>query len=146
MKTRVALLILSGLGLFFLSSCQCDEDILKSNTWILQKYGPEDALISVLDPGSTSAPSPGVVTLTFQDGSVSGNDGCNSFFGVFEQTGCKLQVDSLQNTLVLCSEEIMAQAGAFQTILKSVSSFKTKKGRLRLHTEDDQVLLFHQNE
>lgn len=64
------------------------------------------------------------LTLSFEDGRVSGSAGCNTYFGDYEVSKGTLKVGPLGMTKKLCSPEIMAQEALFSKFLASVDSFK----------------------
>ncbi|GJM35500.1 MAG: hypothetical protein DHS20C18_45010 [Saprospiraceae bacterium] len=123
-------------------ACNCDPATLVNNTWVLTDYGPENATIPALDPAAATPPGNGVVTLSFNGNKVNGKDGCNTYFGVFSQSGCSFSVDSINTTLILCQQDIMTQANAYMTILQAAETFSTKNDKLKLCTGDDRVLIY----
>ena len=140
MNTRLLFYILFITSLFTLASCACDAPTMVSNTWVLEKYGPKNALTPVLDPAP--APGSGVITLSFDGTNVNGSDGCNNYFGSYTQSDCDLSVGNLNTTLIACSPGIMSQASAYTTILRAVTTFRTKTNQLKLCTDDGRLLIF----
>lgn len=124
------------------ASCQCDSDILLNNTWVLEAYGTKGATTEVMDPAAATPPGTGVITLSFNDGNITGSDGCNNYFSSYTLKDCNFSVGSINITLILCSPDIMSQAGAYGTILRDVSTFRTKGNQLILCTDDDRELIY----
>ena len=135
----MGLLLLIGLA-----SCQCDPEIMLNNTWVLEAYGPSGSTTEVMDPASATPPGTGVITLAFNDNNITGNDGCNSYFSSYTLDECNFSVGNINSTLILCSPEIMSQAGAYSTILRDVTTFRTKGNQLILCTADDRELIYRQ--
>ena len=61
------------------------------------------------------------LTLTFQDGQVSGSSGCNRFHGQFTVEGSALQIRPLATTRKACEDEVMTQEQAFLRALESAA-------------------------
>jgi len=133
--------VISIFALLTIAACHCDESVLVSNTWVLEKYGPEDVLVDVLHPGAPP-PGSGIITLGFDGDQVKGSDGCNSYFGPFSQSGCDFSPGTLSSTLILCFDDIKTQEDAYMDILGDVKTFSTKNGQLKLCTDDNRVLIY----
>lgn len=74
--------------------------------WLLRAFGEEQ----MVRYDETTTP----VTILFnQDGSVSGNAGCNNFTGGFTDDGATITVGPLATTMMMCPEEAMAVETAF---------------------------------
>lgn len=81
------------------------------------------------------------VTLNFQDGAVSGSDGCNSYSSTYQSSDGKLTIDkNIISTMMACDETIMQQASAFTAALPQVSSFKIDGEQLTLLNADGETL------
>lgn len=70
------------------------------------------------------------------DGSISGNGGCNKFFGSLQTTDGGISVGELGATRMACPQQIMDQETAFMQALQDVASFKLGDNTLRLLSED----------
>lgn len=81
------------------------------------------------------------VTLRFEDGRVSGTDGCNRYSGAYTASDLQLQFDgSMATTMMACSEPVMEQANAFMTALAKVRSYRIAAGQLILLSADDALV------
>lgn len=100
---------------------------LAGTTWLLESLAPGGSL----RPALTTAE----VTLTFSDdGRVSGNAGCNSFFGQYASTtDGTLSVSGLGSTKMFCHEPgVMQQEQDFLTALAQAERYEVINGRLTI--------------
>jgi heat shock protein HslJ len=133
-----------AIPLFFacLAGCHCDKNKLIGPIWVLEKYGPESALQTVI-----SAPPPAQTEIRLQldnTNRFTGSDGCNTIFGAYASTGkCQIRFDSISTTLIFCSANgIMQQAATVTAILKKVNTFKVTDTTLELCAPDKDVLQY----
>jgi heat shock protein HslJ len=101
--------------------------------WKLTSYGP------------AASPQPAVSNaeagLTFnQDGTVSGNSGCNGFGGNYKVEDDKITFDQITSTLMACDEARMAQENAVHQVLTDTATYKIEGSNLSL-TNNDMVLV-----
>jgi len=81
------------------------------------------------------------VTLRFEDGRVSGTDGCNRYSGAYTASGGQLQFDErMATTMMACTDPLMEQANAFMAALAQVRSYRIAAGQLILLSADDALL------
>ena len=96
-------------------------------------------------PVSTQANS----TISFEDAvSVTGNGGCNRFFGTVKLTGDVLEVGPLGTTRMACPETIMDQENRFLKALEATRSYRLDDATGLLYFSDEQgklVLRLSQN-
>ena len=90
------------LALFVLTACSnAGEDI--SGDWTLVSYG---------DAASPTPAQPAVDTsITFADGQMSGNVGCNGFGGNYELKGDKITFSGIMSTMMYCEETSAQEQG-----------------------------------
>ena len=81
------------------------------------------------------------VTATFNDGQLSGNGGCNSYFGSYTVDGSSLTVTPAGTTMMACPEDVMAQEQAFMAALSSSSSYQVTGDTLQIMNSDGAVIL-----
>jgi heat shock protein HslJ len=96
--------------------------------WTVTSYYAGTAVTSVL----------GGVTLTakFEDGTVSGNTGCNSFNGPYEIDGQDITIGPLASTLAACpTEELTTQETNYLNALQLAKTFEVAGSRLDLFRE-----------
>ena len=75
------------------------------------------------------------------DGSISGNGGCNKFFGSLETTEGGISVGELGATRMACPPEIMDQEAAFMQVLQAAAKFELGDNGLQLLGDDGGVLV-----
>jgi heat shock protein HslJ len=104
--------------------------------WILESFGQEDALVSVLE-GTEIA-----FEFDAEGGQVSGSAGCNSFFGEFDLNGDQLSFGPLGATRMACEPAIMDQETSFLDALQATESVQIDDGQLKIGNREGQVLIF----
>ena len=82
----------------------------------------------------------GMFVLFEVDGSITGNGGCNSFFGSLQTTQGELSVGELGSTRMACPSEIMDQEMAFMKALQDATQFEIGENILQLRGEGDDLL------
>ena len=84
------------------------------------------------------------VTALFKDGRVTGNAGCNSYFGDYTHEDTTLSMGAIGMTEMYCTAPgIMEQESAYLSTLALVSSFEIRGNTLELKNVDgESVLLF----
>lgn len=88
--------------------------------------------------------APNEITLTFSDGQVSGNSGCNSFGGSYSVNGDKIQFSQLASTMMACMEPegIMEQEQVILQYLNQVQTYRFEDGKLVLVVSDQETLTY----
>jgi heat shock protein HslJ len=76
------------------------------------------------------------------DGRLSGNSGCNSFFGSYRAGGNTISISEFGSTSMFCAEPegVMQQEAEFLAILPNAASFRLDGDRLDLRDADDQFI------
>jgi heat shock protein HslJ len=98
--------------------------------WEVTGYYPGNAITSVLG-GVT-------MTATFEDGTVSGTTGCNSFNGAYEIDGQNITIGPLASTLAACpTPELDTQETNYLAALELARTFQVAGDRLDLFREGD---------
>ena len=122
-------LVLSAF-LLIMTGCGNDGLDLSAQTWMLVEVD-----------GAPAVPT-GIATLSFaDDGTLSGNTGCNSFTGSYEIDGSSLTIASpLASSLRACDEEIMSQETAVLQALESTSRFSISGSELELIDDSNKTL------
>jgi len=96
--------------------------------WEVTSYYAGTAITSVL----------GNVTMTakFEDGTVSGNTGCNSFSGPYEIDGQNITIGPLESTLAACpTPELDTQQTSYLNALQLAKTFQVTGDQLDLFRE-----------
>lgn len=81
------------------------------------------------------------LSLTFQDGQVSGDSGCNRFHGSYTLEANALTIQPLATTRRACEETVMAQEQAFLAALQSATTWEVVRGMLDVHRADGERVL-----
>lgn len=120
--------------LLFMALVSCIGDggeQLEGTSWKLVSMGSRPVL-----PG-------GAPTLFFEDGSVGGNAGCNSFGGEYTLRGGQFKFGNLFSTLMACVDnERMDQETTYMKLLGQVDRFELRGGQLILTTTHGEQLVF----
>ena len=119
-----------------ISACTAKNDAPSDpliGSWKLTSYSRADVL--------TPAASDTEAGLTFKDdGTVTGNSGCNALGGNYQVEGEQVTFDQITSTLMACDEARMAQEGAVHQVLTDTATFKIEGKTLTL-TNNDVVLV-----
>jgi heat shock protein HslJ len=102
--------------------------------WKLVSYGPASAL--------TPAVADTEAGLTFNDdGTVTGNSGCNGLGGNYTIEGDQVKFDQIISTLMACDDPRMAQEDAVKQVLTDTANFKIEGNTLTLTNHDMTLIL-----
>ena len=108
---------------------------LDGTTWLLTDYvSPDGALFTV----------PAAVTpmLSFADGSISGNAGCNTFNATYTVTGDVIEIGPIMSTKMACEEPMASVEGAYLAALEAVGKVAIlDDGRLQLWDDGGKTTL-----
>ncbi len=102
---------------------------LQGTQWTLVSFGPDDSQTAVL-PNTE-------LTLSFEDGQINGNAGCNSFFAdaVVNEDG-SLAFSLMGSTLMAClDEDVTQQESNYLAALAQATSYTLADNRLTLQYE-----------
>jgi heat shock protein HslJ len=78
------------------------------------------------------------LTLSFEDGQVSGSAGCNSFHGKYSTEGSQLTLGPLATTRRACEEPLMNQEREFLAALASAVTWSIEGNVLDMHRADGE--------
>jgi heat shock protein HslJ len=81
------------------------------------------------------------VTIVFQDGKISGSDGCNQYFGTYSLEGSKLTITLEGSTMMACPELIMTQGEAFTAGLSSTAAYEIQAKTLTLKNAEGGTVM-----
>lgn len=131
------LLFLAGLFLVFLQGKQMTGQIavgggseLTAVRWRPTYIGPEPV------------PEDAGLWVQFDvDGGISGDAGCNSFFGSLQQTETGIEVGALGSTRMACAEPIMSRESAFLSALQQATLFEVSGDRMNSLDADRTLLI-----
>ncbi|MCA9987528.1 MAG: META domain-containing protein [Anaerolineales bacterium] len=106
-----------------------DNSALDGTTW---------SLLHTIVGGDAIVPVSGnvIAWLSFADGTVSGQSGCNLFSGSATIAGDKLSFGPLAGTRMACEDELMSFESNFLDLLGQVDGFTLTDDTLELHNTD----------
>jgi heat shock protein HslJ len=129
MKRSFLIIALTAILLASCTPTGAQDDLLNGSAWILASLNGQPALAGV------------TVTLNFQDGTLGGSDGCNSYSGSYESSDSELRIGKeIISTMMACAEPVMEQASAFTTALTQAVSIQMDGDQLTLLDKDNQKL------
>ena len=92
--------------------------------------------------GAEPVPADAGVWVQFEvDGSISGNAGCNSFFGSLEKTESGVKVGPLGATRMACPEPAMSRETAFLGALQQATAFEVAGQRMMSLDSEGNLLV-----
>jgi heat shock protein HslJ len=130
MKKYLPLLLIC---ILILSACQSPAAQL-TGTWKLTALGPVESI--------TTAVTDAEATLTFgDDGTVTGNSGCNSIGGEYKIEDKKITFDNLTSTLMACDDARMDQESTITQVLSGTADLEIEDQTLTI-TNNGVSLVF----
>jgi heat shock protein HslJ len=78
------------------------------------------------------------ITLSFEQGIVSGHAGCNSFRAPYSTEGNRIEIGLVGSTMMACPEEQMAQEQEFLAALQSTVNWNLDGNLLDMHRADGE--------
>lgn len=119
---------------------------ITSKTKVEQGMGayPLDGTMWILTGYSQPLVDDMEISLTFDltTGQVSGNSGCNTFFGGFTYEDKQIGFGPMGSTRMACEQEIMDQELLFLNLLAQVNAYEITDNQLTLTTADRETLIF----
>lgn len=129
MQPRKMMVALSMAVELILVGCASSPNTLADTTW---------SLVNLNDQSVKSHPH---ATIKFEDSTISGTDGCNSYSTSYTANGREFSVNkSIAATMMACPEPIMQQASAYITALTQAVTYKTDGNQLTLLDASGKVL------
>ncbi|MDO9084845.1 MAG: META domain-containing protein [Anaerolineaceae bacterium] len=81
-------------------------------------------------------------TLVFDNqGKISGNAGCNNYFGTYQVEGNTLTFQEIGSTKMFCGDGLMAEESAYLAALQEAATYKITGGSLQIYAADDTTLV-----
>jgi heat shock protein HslJ len=108
---------------------------LEGVTWEVTEYNNgRRAVVNTLN-GTT-------LTVSFQNGTLTGNAGCNTIHAPYTRDGDRLTIGPVAATRMHCNDKaVMEQERQFVAALESTTSWAIERDRLDLHRGDGQRVL-----
>lgn len=126
----IALIVVVGF-----TACSGQSSAALNGNWKLVSYGSKS------DPTSAA---PGVdATVTFADGKVNGNVGCNSFGGDYKVSGDTIIFSQIVSTMMACADPLMQQESAVFSVFTDKATFTVDGITLTIVSADgNSVVVF----
>jgi heat shock protein HslJ len=129
MQTPEILVALAMAVELVLGGCTSSPNTLADTRW------------SLVDLNGQSVGSHPQVTLNFEDSTINGRDGCNSYSTTYTVKGGKFSLNkNMAATMMACPEPIMQQAAAYITALTQAAAHKIDGRQLTLLNASGKVL------
>ena len=102
-------------------------------SWQLTSYGPANSPLPAVEDTQAG--------MTFnEDGTVTGNSGCNEFGGNYTVEGDQVTFSEIVSTLIACEEPLMSQEQVVLEVMADSATYNIDGNTLRL-TGDGMVLV-----
>ncbi len=83
------------------------------------------------------------LTLKFEDGTLGGSAGCNSYGGNYEVNADQLTTGEIASTLMACMDDgVMKQESLYLAVLGNAQFFTLSESELRISSSDGGELVF----
>jgi len=110
---------------------------LEGGTWQLVSYSDAGGVQKI--PVANTQ-----VTATFDDGKMTGNASCNSYFAPCRQDGDKLTISNAGSTMMAClAPGVMIQEAAYLEALQRAATFKINAGQLEIVDAKGKTILVY---
>ena len=123
-------------GIVLIAAAFASADDLSGRTWVAEEL--------TID-GTTTEPLPGtVLSALFDNSSVSGIAGCNSYFAGFGTDGSEIRIGLTGSTKMLCAEPpgIMRQEAEYLRLLNLADEFELDRESLTLLADGEAIIVF----
>ncbi|NAS88762.1 hypothetical protein C4E24_03350 [ANME-1 cluster archaeon AG-394-G21] len=118
------------------NATEAPEFDLEGNTWTLTSFMEGDDVQSPIQNTT--------ITAYFENGSITGNAGCNNYFGGYTVDGNAINISkALGTTMMYCEpEEVMQQEYLYLEMLGNVTTCTIAENQLTLSTGDNKTLVY----
>jgi heat shock protein HslJ len=97
--------------------------------------------------GGAPAVETAISTLTFTDGTITGNTGCNGFSTTYEETGSSMVIDpAIAATLMACDPPVMTQEASLFEAFANTAKFEISGSELQLMDDAGGTLARYSSE
>jgi len=108
---------------------------IEGTLWTLESLINSNGELESVQPGT-------VITAQFGDEQISGNAGCNQYFGAYTSEEDSLSITVIGFTEMYCApEEVMEQEGKYLTALESMISYQIIADRLEIFNGSGETAL-----
>ena len=116
-----------------LSEEQQKEWVLKNSNWVLNDWVADS--ISIL----TLSEKPITLDIDLDNEKISGNAGCNQYFGNYTLDNETLKAGPMGSTMMYCTEEIMKQEQRFLALFEAGIKISKNNDLLILRSDNNQL-------
>ncbi len=136
-STFFGIILLTVLAFIFAACAKPSSAPLEDTTWILESYGEQGNLLTVLEETEITA------TFGSADKRVNGLAGCNNYFGDYELSENKLTFLVMSHTEMYCMEPegAMEQETQYLKTLNNAESYLVEGGEWSI-LAGDQILIY----
>jgi heat shock protein HslJ len=107
---------------------------LEGPTWVVQEMSVD---------GAMTAPIPDAAPFAvFEDGTVAGSSGCNSYNGTYQIDGDSMAIGPLASTLMACTAELLGQETFYFELLAQTDSYEVSGDQLTLMSGDTVLIRY----
>ncbi len=107
---------------------------LEGPTWVVQEMSVD---------GTMTAPIPETPPFAvFEDGTIAGSSGCNSYNGAYEADGDSMTIGPLATTLMACITPLQGQESIYFELLAQTDRYKVSGDQLTLMSGDTVLIRF----
>lgn len=124
-----------GALLFSLTACQSTSETSQLSKDLIGNWHVEN-----IQGRPTIDYSPAQLSFN-RDGTLSGNNSCNSFDGLYQIDELTLQLQPVKHTERACIDPLKRQENGFMTAMKNISKASLRKGKLTLFDSHGDVQL-----
>lgn len=136
-RAKIGLLAIAAIGFVaILGVALASGGDLEGENWVVEELTIE---------GNLTTPLAGTeLTAVFDDGSLGGNAGCNSFFAEYQADGDSIAIGPAGSTMAFCSapEGIMDQEMLYLTLLGAAEAFSLDEDQLTLSSGGEVLLRY----
>lgn len=130
-------------ALLFFSACTAGKSVSKQSASRMSEEQLFDTAYTIIAINGENLPEtlekqPSML-FEWAEKRVSGNAGCNNYFGGFTIEQGKIDFSKVGMTLMMCPD--MHVEDAFRTAMQAVKSYRQQKGKLFLLDEQGKVVL-----
>ena len=109
---------------------------IEGPTWVVQEMSVDGTMTPPIPENPPFA--------VFEDGSIAGSSGCNTYNGGYETSGDSMTIGPLATTLMACIGPLQGQEAVYFGLLAQVDTFDVSGSQLILSSGD--TVLIHYTE
>ena len=107
---------------------------LEGPTWVVQEMSVDGTMTAPISEAPPFA--------VFEDGTVAGSSGCNSYNGTYQIDADSMTIGPLASTLMACTAELLGQEAFYFELLAQTDSYEVSGDQLTLMSGDTVLIRF----